>query len=67
MTQKNIEKLIAMSSYFTGMLHSELIMIRNDLHMADTKAALAKINDALKLMEEKVGDVLHGHEKTSSE
>jgi len=52
-----------MSDYITGMLHAELIMIRNDLHMGDVKAALAKVNDAIKLMDEKVGEA-YPQEKT---
>lgn len=55
MNAENVENIIAlMSGYITGMIHAELIMIRNDLHMADTKAALAKVNDAIKFIDDKV-------------
>lgn len=39
-------------AYYFGRLHENLLQIRNDLHMDDKKAALQKVNDALKLMEE---------------
>jgi hypothetical protein len=41
-------------SYLFGRLHENLLQVRNDLHVGDSKAALAKINDAIKLIEEKV-------------
>ncbi len=50
-------KIIGISAYFTGRLHAELLMIRNDIHMGDTKNALAKVNDSIKLMEEKVSEI----------
>lgn len=40
--------------YLFGRLHENILQIRNDLHMGDSKAALVKVNDALKLIEEKV-------------
>ncbi|HJY23580.1 MAG TPA: hypothetical protein VJ279_11875 [Hanamia sp.] len=41
-------------SYIFGRLHENLLQVQKDLHLADPKAALLKINDALKLIEEKV-------------
>lgn len=52
MTQ-DIEKLCAARSYIKGMLHATLMMIRNDLHMGDTKSALIKVNELIKKMENK--------------
>lgn len=43
-----------MESYFIGRLHENILQVRNDLHVGDAKAALAKINDAIKLIEEKI-------------
>lgn len=41
-------------TYFIGRLHENILQIRNDLHIGDAKAALAKVNDAIKLIEEKI-------------
>lgn len=41
-------------SYLFGRLHENMLQVRKDLHMDDAKAALQKINDAIKLIEEKV-------------
>lgn len=40
--------------YITGMLHSALLMIQKDLHMAHPKEALLKVNDALRLLERNI-------------
>jgi hypothetical protein len=58
---------MTISAYITGVLHAELMMIRNDLHMGDVKSALAKVNDTIKIMDEKVAEAFYGSEKNVSE
>lgn len=43
-----------LSAYVLGKLESILLMVKSDLHMNDTKSALLKINDLIKIIEEKV-------------
>ncbi len=53
---------MTISAYITGVLHANLMMIRNDLRMGDVTSALAKVDDAIKMLDEKVAEEIYGKE-----